>query len=114
TFWGPLNLPDGPDLAGGASLEDAGVQRLLWSAARTVMLVAVAAMGAAAFLGGYHGPLLPGPLWIILKTLVLLAVIVLAAHLFARVRIEQFVLVAWVALVPLALLNVFVAGASLL
>ena len=78
------------------------------------MLVAVAAMGAAAFLGGYHGPFLPGPLWVIAKTLVLLAVIVLAGHLVRQGAIEQFVLVAWVALIPLALLNVFVAGASLL
>ncbi len=114
TFWGPLNLSDGTDLAGGTSAEDAGVDRLLWGFARSAMLVAVAAMGAAAFLGGYQGPVLPGPLWVIVKTLLLLAGIVAAGHLIARIRIEQFVLVAWVALIPLALLNVFVSGAFLL
>lgn len=114
TFWGPLNLPDSPDLAGGTSAEDAGVARLLWGMARSAMLVAVAAMGAAAFLGGYHGPVLPGPVWVIAKTLLLLAIIVVSGHLLARVRIEQFVLVSWVALIPLALLNVFVSGAFLL
>ncbi len=114
TFWGPLNLPDGQDLAGGTSAEDAGIARLLWAGARTAMLVAVAAMGAAAFLGGYHGPVLPGPVWVIVKTLLLLALIVAGGHLFARIRIGQFVLVAWVALVPLALLNVFISGAFLL
>jgi NADH-quinone oxidoreductase subunit H len=114
TFWGPLNLSDGSDLAGGTSAEDAGVNRLLWGFARSAMLVAVAAMGAAAFLGGYHGPVLPGPAWVIVKTLLLLAGFVAAGHLFARIRIEQFVIVAWVALIPLALLNVFVSGAFLL
>jgi len=114
SFWGPLNLPDGSDLAGGTSVEDSGVARLLWTVARSSMLVAVAAMGAAGFLGGWYGPFLPGPVWVIVKTVVLLAAIVLAGHLFARVRIESFVIVAWAILIPLALLNVFVSGAFLL
>ncbi|MFP5342557.1 MAG: complex I subunit 1 family protein [Candidatus Limnocylindria bacterium] len=114
SFWGPLNLPDGPDLAGGTSVEDAGAARLLWALARSTMLVAVAAMGAAGFLGGWYGPLLPGPVWVILKTVVLLAVIVVAGHVFARVRIESFVIVSWVVLIPLALFNIFLSGALLL
>ena len=114
SFWGPLNLPDAADLAGGTSVEDAGPARLLWGAARSSMLVAVAAMGAAGFLGGWYGPVVPGPVWMTLKTLALLALIVVAGHLLARVRIQSFVLVAWVVLIPLALLNVFVSGAMLL
>ncbi len=114
SFWGPLNLPDGDDLAGGTSAEDAGMARLLWGMARSSMLVAVAAMGAAAFLGGWHGPILPGPVWVIVKTLALLGLILAAGHLFARIRIERFVLVSWALLIPLALLNVFVSGAFLL
>jgi len=114
SFWGPLNLPDAADLAGGTSVEDSGSARLLWAAARSSMLVAVAAMGAAGFLGGWYGPVLPGPAWMILKTLALLAVIVVAGHVLARVRIESFVILAWLVLIPLALLNVFVSGALLL
>ena len=114
SFWGPLNLPDGSDLAGGTSLEDSGPARLLWAVARASMLVAVSAMGAAGFLGGWFGPLLPGPVWVVLKTLALLALILAAGHLLARVRLELFVLVAWAVLIPLALLNVFVSGALLL
>ncbi len=114
SFWGPLNLPDGSDLAGGTSAEDAGIARLLWAVARSAMLVAVAAMGTAGFLGGWFGPILPGPVWFVLKTVALLAVILVAGHLFARIRIERFVIVSWVALIPLALLNIFVSGALLL
>ena len=113
-FWGPLNLPDGADLAGGTSVEDSGRARLAWQVARRAMLLAVAAMGAAAFLGGWHGPILPGPLWVVVKTLALLVLIVAAGHVLARVRIERFVVVAWALLIPLALLNVFVSGAFLL
>lgn len=114
SFWGPLNLPDGADLAGGTSAEDSGIARLLWKAARASMLVAVAAMGAAGFLGGWWGPWLPGVGWMLLKTVALLAVLISTGHLLARVRIERFVEVAWVLLIPLALINIFVSGAFLL
>ncbi len=114
SFWGPLNLPDGRDLAGGTSVEDAGVQRLLWELARLLMLVAVAAMGAAGFLGGWWGPILPGPVWMLLKTGLLIAILASTRHLFARYRIEPFVERCWVVLIPLALLNIFVSGVTLL
>lgn len=114
SFWGPLNLPDAADLAGGTSAEDSGVARLMWKAARAAMLVAVAAMGASGFLGGWWGPWLPGAAWVILKTLALLILLVAAGHLLARVRIEGFVVLCWALLIPLALLNIFVSGAVLL
>ena len=114
SFWGPLNLADGADLAGGTSVEDSGLARLLWEAARAAMLVSIAAMGASVFLGGWWGPWLPGAAWVIVKTTALLIVLIASGHLLARVRIEQFVLVCWALLVPLALLNVFVSGALLL
>ena len=109
-FWGPLALPDAADLAGGTAAELSGVQLLLWRAARASVLVAVAAMGAAAFLGGWWGPWLPGAMWMIVKTLALLTVLVTAGHLVARVRLERFVVISWVVLIPLALVDVFLSG----
>lgn len=109
-FWGPLALPDAADLAGGTAAELSGAQLLLWRAARAAVLVAVAAMGAAAFLGGWLGPWLPGAVWMALKTIALLAVMIAAGHLVARVRLERFVVVSWVALIPLALIDVFASG----
>ncbi len=114
SFWGPLNLPDASDLAGGTSVEDSGVARLLWTAARAAMLLAVAAMGAAGFLGGWWGPWLPGPAWVVVKTVALLALLLAAGHLLPRIRIQQFVVTAWVILIPLALVNIFVSAAVLL
>jgi NADH-quinone oxidoreductase subunit H len=109
-FWGPLNSPDAADLAGGTRAESSGVPYLLWSAARSAVLVAVAAMGAAAFLGGWLGPWLPGALWMVLKTLSLLVVLLATGHLVARVRLERFVVVAWTVLIPLSLVDIFVSG----
>lgn len=114
SFWGPMNLPDATDLAGGTSAEVSGIGALLWQVARYAMLTAVAAMGATAFLGGYWGPWLPGPVWVVLKTLLLLVVLVASRHLLARVPIERFVVVAWAVLIPLSLVNVFLSGVFLL
>ena len=114
SFWGPLNFPDASDLAGGTSIEDSGIARLLWRSARLAMLFAVAAMGAAGFLGGWWGPVLPGAVWMILKSLVLLGVLIAAGHLVPRIPIERFVVTAWAVLIPLALVNIFVSGAILL
>ena len=114
SFWGPLNFPDASDLAGGTSIEDSGIARLLWKCARLAMLFAVAAMGAAGFLGGWWGPVLPGAVWMIVKSLALLGLMIAAGHLVPRIPIERFVVTAWVVLVPLALVNIFVSGAFLL
>ncbi len=110
-FWGPFQLPDGPDLAGGTLAEASGPARLVWQVSRACVLVAVALAGAAVFLGGWQGPLLPGPLWTALKTLLLLGLIVTMGHTVARVRLERFVVVSWAVLIPLALVDVFVSGA---
>ena len=109
-FWGPLDLPDALDLAGGTAAELSGIALLLWRAAQLAVLVAVAAMGAAAFLGGWLGPWLPGPVWMVLKTTVVITLLVGAKHVFARVRLERFVVISWAVLIPLALVDVFLSG----
>lgn len=109
-FRGPLALPDAADLAGGTLAEASGTSRLLWQTARAGMLVAVAAIGATVFLGGWLGPWLPGPAWLALKTLALLVLLVATDHLMARVRLERFVVIAWAVLIPLALVDVFLSG----
>ena len=109
-FWGPLDVSDGTDLAGGTAAEASGSALLAWRAARAAVLVAAACMAAAAFLGGWHGPVLPGPLWMVLKTTTVVAAVVWAGHALPRVRLERFVVVAWAVLIPLALIDVFAAG----
>ena len=109
-FWGPGATPAGRDLAGGVDMEASGAQLLLWRIAQSGVLVGFAAVGASVFLGGWRGPVLPGPLWLAVKTAALLAVLVAMSHFIPRVRIERFVVLAWVGLLPLALLDVFVTG----
>lgn len=113
-FWGPLGFADADDLAGGTLAEVSGFARITWLWGQAAVLVAVAGMGAAAFFGGWLGPWLPGWLWLALKTGLLLLALVATRHMFARVRLERFVVFAWTVLIPLALLDVFLAGVLLL
>lgn len=110
-FWGPANLPDGPDLAGGTAAETSGVHLVAWQTGRAAMLVASAAMGAAAFLGGWLGPGVPGWAWMVVKTLALLVVLVATRHFTGRIRPERYVVISWTVLIPLALVNVLIAAA---
>jgi NADH-quinone oxidoreductase subunit H len=109
-FWGPLALPEGEDVGGGSSLEASGLGLVLWRVAQYEVLLAVAAMGAAVFLGGWLGPVLPGALWMLLKTALLLVLLIATKHIVARVPTELYVVVSWAIIIPLALLHVFLAG----
>ncbi|MEJ7800323.1 MAG: NADH-quinone oxidoreductase subunit H, partial [Ilumatobacter sp.] len=110
TFSGPLDLLDSNDLAGGGSVEDSGMQRLAWQAGRHAMRVAFSACAAAVFLGGWQGPILPGGLWMAIKTLAVIALLAYLAVYVARISAERFVRLAWGVLLPLAFLDLLVAG----
>ncbi len=108
--WGPLDLADGSDVSGGTAAEASGIPGLVWMWARAAMLAAFAAMSAAVFLGGWHGPVLPGPAWMAVKTVAMITVLSAAGHLLARVPAERFVTWAWVVLLPLGFADLAIAG----
>lgn len=110
-FWGPLDLADAADLAGGTAAETSGRHRLAWAAARRAMLVAYAVAGAAVFLGGHHGPWLPGWLWMAAKSVALVTVLLAAGQLLGRWRPERVVTVAWTVGLPLSFVHLLQAGA---
>lgn len=110
TFRGPLGVVDSADLAAGGSTESSGVQRLAWTVARAAMLAVFAVAGAAVFLGGWHGPFLPGAVWMASKALALVAVLVWIETRVARVSVERFVRLSWTVLLPLAFADLVIAG----
>jgi len=81
---------------------------------RYLALVVSAAFAVPLFLGGHHGPLLPGWLWIVIKTVSVLALMVASRWLWPRVRLDRFEEFAWVVLIPLTLAQLFVVGGLIL
>lgn len=111
TLRGPFNYADASDLAGGTLAEVSGRPRLLWQAARLAMLAAFSLVASTVFLGGYLGPaLLPGLVWLVVKTLLVLALMVVAGHLLARPPASRTLTLLWIVLLPLAFADLVIAG----
>jgi NADH-quinone oxidoreductase subunit H len=104
-FFPPFDHAVGRDLGGGAAAELSGVDRLVFAAGRWLLLVSGAAMAVPLFLGGGAGPVLPDWLWSTLKTAAVLALLVWASRRFPTIRMERYMEVAWLVLVPATLLQ---------
>lgn len=114
TLRGPFDYADSEDLLGGTRSEASGAQLAAWQLARLAMLVSVSVMASAVFLGGYLGPVLPGIVWLVLKSVVVLAVLVAAGHLLARMPPSRMMTLIWTVLLPLSFLDLVLVGAELL
>jgi NADH-quinone oxidoreductase subunit H len=114
TLRGPFDYADPVDLAGGTSAESSGPARAAWQAGRLAMSVSVAAMASAAFLGGYHGPILPGPLWLVLKTALVIAALVALGRFVARAPAPRMLTLVWTVLLPVAFVDLAIVGGVLL
>jgi len=110
SVWGPFAHPAGRDIAGGVLAELSGVDRLLLLAGRYALLAAGASFAVAVFLGGGQGPLLPDWLWMLVKTLLLLAVLVAVRRRLPAVRPDRFVEAGWLVLLPAVLLQLLVVS----
>ena len=113
-FWGPFSAPTGSDIAGGVTSELSGIDRLLVEAGRAIFLGATAAMAAALVLGGGSGPVLPGPVWHLLKTVAVIIALVWVGRRLPVLRPDRAVEIAWTVLVPLTLLQALVVAVLLL
>ncbi|MDY8110886.1 complex I subunit 1 family protein [Fulvimarina sp. 2208YS6-2-32] len=111
---GPFDYAGPEDLAGGTTADVSGPSLLAWKVARLAMLVSVSAVTATAFLGGYLGPLLPGFVWLALKTALVLIALVAAGNFFARMPPARMMGVIWTMLLPLSFLMLLAVGTELL
>jgi len=107
----PFDLPEGEsELVAGFHTEYSGMKFGMFYLAEYFSALAQCFLAATLFFGGWKGPLLPGWIWIFLKTFVLVFVLFLFRGTFPRVRVDQLMGFTWKFLLPLALTTVFVAG----
>ncbi len=101
----PMDAAASPDLAGGVLAELTGSDRLLVQAGRYALLVAGAAVAVPLFLGGGEGPVLPAAAWVVLKTLLLAATLLLVGRRLPTLRPDKFLELGWTVLLPLVVLQ---------
>jgi len=110
SVWGPFSPALGRDLAGGVAADLSGLDRLLFTAGRYLLLTTGAAFAVPMFLGGGAGPLLPAWSWTLLKTAVLLSVFVFVRRRLPALRPDLFMELAWLVILPAVVVQDFVVA----
>lgn len=100
----------GSELEGGVFAEYSGTRLLMFKMALNALFLILMAMGVVLFFGGWQGPFLPAPVWFVLKTFVLAALVLWGTSFLPRLRIDQILLFSWKVLLPASLFNITLVG----
>ncbi|MEI7670735.1 MAG: NADH-quinone oxidoreductase subunit NuoH [Deltaproteobacteria bacterium] len=107
----PFDMPESEsELACGFNVEYSSMKFALFMIAEYAHLVTVAALTTTLFLGGWLGPVLPGPVWFILKTLLIIFVFIWIRGTYPRMRYDHIMKFGWKFLFPAALANVVITA----
>jgi len=111
----PFDLPEADgELVAGYHAEYSGMKFGMFFVGEYLGVTLMSALMVVLFFGGWLGPWLPAPVWFLLKTFTLIALIVLVRGSLPRPRYDQLMGYGWKVMLPLALLNLMVTGAVVL
>ncbi|MCB1123002.1 MAG: NADH-quinone oxidoreductase subunit NuoH [Verrucomicrobiae bacterium] len=107
----PFDLPEADsEIIAGHLTEYSGFKYAIFFIAEYISAFAIAGIAVTLFLGGWSGPILAGLPWFIIKLFSLFALMIWIRGTLPRLRVDQLMGYAWKFLMPLAILNIFVAG----
>jgi NADH-quinone oxidoreductase subunit H len=107
----PFDLPEAEqELVAGYHTEYSGMRFGLFTQAEFINMITLSGLAVTLFLGGWHGPLLPGPLWFILKLAAFIFVFIWLRATLPRLRYDQLMKFGWKVLLPVATLNAVVTA----
>ena len=116
----PFDMPEAEqELTAGYHTEYSGLKFALFFMAEYIKMIAVSAIAATMFFGGYRGPFvdqvpLLGPLYLFIKILLLLFVMIWVRATLPRIRYDRLMAFGWKVLLPAALLNVVLTAVVLI
>jgi NADH-quinone oxidoreductase subunit H len=107
----PFDLPEAEqELVAGYHTEYGGMRWGLFAMAEYINLITLSGLAVTLFFGGWLGPWLPGPVWFVLKLLVLLFVFIWLRTTLPRLRYDQLMRFGWKILLPVATLNAVITA----
>ncbi|MBI3092489.1 MAG: NADH-quinone oxidoreductase subunit NuoH [Candidatus Tectomicrobia bacterium] len=107
----PFDLPEAEtELVAGFHTEYSGMRFGFFTIAEYANLLLLSVMATLVFFGGWHGPLLPGFVWLLLKVAVFIFLFFWLRATLPRFRYDQLMRLGWKIMFPLALLNIAVTG----
>jgi NADH-quinone oxidoreductase subunit H len=107
----PFDLPEAEqELVAGYHTEYGGMRFGLFSMAEYINLITLSALCVTLFLGGWHGPWLPGPIWFLVKLFILLFLFIWVRTTVPRLRYDQLMRLGWKVLLPVATLNAVITA----
>ena len=107
----PFDLPEAEqELVAGYHTEYSGMRYGLFAMSEYINLITLTALAVTLFLGGWHGPWLPGPVWFVIKVLALIFVFIWMRTTLPRLRYDQLMRFGWKVLLPIATLNAVVTA----
>lgn len=107
----PFDLPEAEqELTAGYHTEYSGMKFAMFYMAEYIKMIAVSAVAASLFLGGYNGPgvdRIPwlGPLYLAFKIVALLFLMIWVRATLPRLRYDRLMAYGWKVLLPLGLVN---------
>jgi NADH-quinone oxidoreductase subunit H len=115
----PFDMPEAEqELTAGYHTEYSGLKFALFFMAEYIKMIAVSAIAATLFFGGYLGPFVDrwpilGPVYLFLKIMILLFVMIWIRATLPRIRYDRLMAFGWKVLLPAALINVFLTAVVL-
>jgi NADH-quinone oxidoreductase subunit H len=112
----PFDMPEAEqELTAGYHTEYSGLKFALFFMAEYIKMIAVSAIAATLFFGGFHGPFVDrfpflGPLYLFIKIMILLFVMIWIRATLPRIRYDRLMAFGWKVMLPAALLNVMVTA----
>ncbi len=102
------------ELVAGFHTEYSGMKFAMFYLVEYAEALAMSAIIATLYLGGWRGPVLPPWLWLVIKIIAVFFVIIWMRATLPRLRIDQLMAFAWKFLFPLALINLVITGIQVL
>lgn len=110
----PFDLPEAEsELVAGYHTEYSSMRFSMFFIGEYANMLTASAVASTLFFGGWQGPFLPGPWWLVIKVIVFMVFYIWFRATFPRLRYDQLMDVGWKVLFPIALLNVLVTGVIL-